>query len=208
MCVYITHCIHILNHCNDLALNGSLIGNNTFCIFFVLHRVYTYQSTDAIRKRHIYIHISGLMQSENGTLLLFCIFLSHGNIKKNKTLCTFWKRGVGCKKREAVSCPQAPVISWRSVWLVDKTTAFPQVTDTHHIKLNRVRLTGFEFTTVVMLGTDCRGCCKSCKSNCHTMTKGPTPPVESTAYETVSHFQYETFIFLPNFSSLIVGDCI
>jgi len=27
----------------------------------------TYQSTDAIRKRHLYIHISRLMQSENGT---------------------------------------------------------------------------------------------------------------------------------------------
>jgi hypothetical protein len=26
-CVYITQCIHIFNHCNDLALNGSLIGN-------------------------------------------------------------------------------------------------------------------------------------------------------------------------------------
>ena len=38
-----------------------------------------YQSTDAIRKRHLYIHISRLMQSENGILLLFYIFLSHGN---------------------------------------------------------------------------------------------------------------------------------
>jgi hypothetical protein len=41
--------------------------------------IYTYQSTDAIRKRHLYIHISRLMQSENGILLLFYIFLSHGN---------------------------------------------------------------------------------------------------------------------------------
>ena len=38
-----------------------------------------YQSTDAIRKRHLYIHISRLMQSENGILLLCYIFLSHGN---------------------------------------------------------------------------------------------------------------------------------
>ena len=41
--------------------------------------IYTYQSTDAIKKRHLYIHISRLMQSENGILLLFYIFLSHGN---------------------------------------------------------------------------------------------------------------------------------
>jgi hypothetical protein len=31
--------------------------------------------TDAIRKRHLYIHISRLMQSENGILLLFYIFI-------------------------------------------------------------------------------------------------------------------------------------
>jgi hypothetical protein len=37
------------------------------------------------------------MQSENGILLLFYIFLSHGNEKKNK-LKKNEKRGVGCKK--------------------------------------------------------------------------------------------------------------
>jgi hypothetical protein len=37
------------------------------------------------------------MQSENGILLLFYIFLSHGNEKK-------WKKG------DAVSCPQVPVM--------------------------------------------------------------------------------------------------
>jgi len=47
--------------------------------------MYTYQSTDAIRKRHLYIHISRLMQSENGILLLFYIFLSQG-IEKIKKL--------------------------------------------------------------------------------------------------------------------------
>ena len=51
-----------------------------------------YQSTDAIRKRHLYIHISRLMQSKNGILLLFCIFLSHGSERKWKEK----KRGVGC----------------------------------------------------------------------------------------------------------------
>jgi hypothetical protein len=44
----------------------------------------TFQSTDAIRKQHLYIHISGLMQSENGILLLFYLFLSHGNEKKEE----------------------------------------------------------------------------------------------------------------------------
>jgi hypothetical protein len=32
----------------------------------------------------VYIHISRLMQSENGILLLFYIFLSHGNEEENK----------------------------------------------------------------------------------------------------------------------------
>ena len=36
------------------------------CIASVL---YTYQSTDAIRKWHLYIHISRLMQSENGHII-------------------------------------------------------------------------------------------------------------------------------------------
>ena len=59
--------------------------------------LYTYQSTDVIRKRHLYIHISQLMQSENGILLLFYIFLSQGNEKKKKKI---------DKREYAVSCPQ------------------------------------------------------------------------------------------------------
>jgi hypothetical protein len=43
--------------------------------------------------------------SENGIVLLFYIFLSHGNEKKNE------KRGVGCKKGDAVSCPQVSVLA-------------------------------------------------------------------------------------------------
>jgi hypothetical protein len=42
--------------------------------------------------RHLYMHISRLMQSENGILLLFYIFLNHRNGKKMK------KGRVGCKK--------------------------------------------------------------------------------------------------------------
>ena len=37
-CVYITHCTHISNHCNDLALNGSLIGNKHICICILFHK--------------------------------------------------------------------------------------------------------------------------------------------------------------------------
>ena len=47
------------------------------------------------------------MQSENGILLLFYIFLSHGNEKKKKKM----KRGrEGAKRGDAVSYPHAPVV--------------------------------------------------------------------------------------------------
>jgi hypothetical protein len=36
LCIYITHCTYIFNHCNELALNGSLIGNKHICICIVL----------------------------------------------------------------------------------------------------------------------------------------------------------------------------
>ena len=63
-----------------------------------------YQSTDTIKKRYLYIYISRLVQSENGILLLFYIFLSHGNERKKMK-----KGGYGVKRGDAVSCPQAPV---------------------------------------------------------------------------------------------------
>ena len=86
---------------------------------------YTYQSTDAIsiRKRHLFIHISRLIQSENGILLLFYIVLSHGNEKEKHYI--FFKRGVWCEKGDAVSCPQAPVsMQWKKIHvnLANKTT--------------------------------------------------------------------------------------
>ena len=59
-----------------------------------------YQSTDAIRKRHLYIHIGRLMQSENGILLLFYIFLSHGNEEEKNE-----KRG-GCCVLSTSTCGQ------------------------------------------------------------------------------------------------------
>jgi hypothetical protein len=45
------------------------------------------------------------MQSENGILWLFYIFLSHGNKKIKKK-----EGGEGVKRGDAVSCPQVPVL--------------------------------------------------------------------------------------------------
>ena len=57
----------------------------------------------------------------------------------------------------------------------------PEYPDFYHIMLYRVHLTwaGFELTTLVVIGTDCTG---SCKSNYHTITATTTPSTRLTKY--------------------------
>jgi hypothetical protein len=62
---------------------------------------------------------------------------------------------------------------WRKPEYPEKTTDPPQVTDIlYHIMLYRLHLScaGFEFTTIVVIDTDC---IYSCKSNYHMITAAP-----------------------------------
>ena len=66
------------------------------------------------------------------------------------------------------------VISWQSVLLVEETTDLAKVTDKLYHIMFQVHLAeaGFERTTLVEIGTDCTG---SCKSNYHTIMTTTTP---------------------------------
>jgi hypothetical protein len=75
-------------------------------------------------------------------------------------------------------------ISWRSVLLVEETgvpgenhrSVASHWQPLSHNVVVHLAMTGFELTTLVVIGTDCRGTC-SWKSNYHTITTTTTPGI-------------------------------
>ena len=81
--------------------------------------------------------------------------------------------------------------SWWSVLLVGETTDLPQVTDNlYHIMLYTSPRAGFELTTLVVIGTDCTG---SCKSNYHTITTKTATNIVFWMYDCGGITRYETY---------------
>ena len=84
-------------------------------------------------------------------------------------------------------------ILWRSVLLMEETrvprenhrsVASNWQTLSHNVVLSTPRLSGFELTTLVVIGTYCIG---SCKRNYHTITTMMAPATELTVDHLVSY---------------------
>jgi len=93
-------------------------------------------------------------------------------------------------------------LSWRSVllveetWVPEKTTDLSKVPITvYHIMMYRVHLAraGFELTTLVVIGTDCTG---GCRSNYHTSTTAPSHVLRRLIHYAacwISFYEAQTF---------------
>jgi hypothetical protein len=93
------------------------------------------------------------------------------------------------------------VISWQSVLLVEEITDLSQVTDKlYHIMLYTSSWLRFELTTLVVIGTDCIG---SCKSNYYTITATTTPPPPKK-FKTMD-FKVSNYVLYSNFKYMLVS---
>jgi hypothetical protein len=99
------------------------------------------------------------------------------------------------------------VISWRSVFLVVETgvpeeNPLSHVTDNfYHIMLYR---TGVELTTLVVIGTDCTG---SCKSNYHTKTTTTAPVLVDIDGICNNHCSLHNFLYNTWHCKLYICKC-
>ena len=96
------------------------------------------------------------------------------------------------------------VISWQSVLLVEKTNDLLQVTDKLYIMFYQVHLdwTGFELTTLVMIGTDCIG---RWIYNYHGIRSRPPRPLSvfGDVQNTINGKTFKPFIFNSNMTNIV-----